>query len=109
MPVLPFIEDNQNNILAILEQAKECGASYILPSFGVTLRDRQRNFFYDKLDTHFPGVREEYERKFGNRYFAPVNDSDSLSRYFSDLCLPNNIAMRIQKKSSETANQLRLF
>ena len=109
MPVLPFIEDNQDNILAIINQAKESGASYILPSFGVTLRDRQRNYFYEKLDMLFPGLKEGYENKFGNRYFAPANNSKSLLKYFSDLCEQNNIPMRIPQKSTETADQLSLF
>src|SRR5512136_1280948 len=39
MPVLPFLEDNAENITAIVTRAKECGATYILASFGMTLRD----------------------------------------------------------------------
>jgi len=48
MPVLPFIEDNEENIRQIVEQAHAHGAAYIVPSFGVTLRDRQRAYYCDR-------------------------------------------------------------
>lgn len=49
MPVLPGLTDSVENITAIIAKASEAGASYILPSFGVTLRDRQRNYYFSKL------------------------------------------------------------
>ena len=44
MPILPFIEDNAENIAGIVAQAAAAGASYIMPAFGMTLRDRQRAY-----------------------------------------------------------------
>ena len=67
MPVLPFIEDTEENIRAIVQLAQAAGAKYILPAFGMTLRDRQRRYFYAKLDGLFPGLRPRYERTFGDR------------------------------------------
>jgi len=43
IPVLPFIEDNEEKVIQIVEQAHAHGASYIIPCFGMTLRDRQRS------------------------------------------------------------------
>jgi DNA repair photolyase len=53
MPVLPFIEDNEENIRQIITLAAGNGARYILPAFGMTLRDRQRTYYYNKLDQLF--------------------------------------------------------
>ena len=50
MPILPFIEDDEENIRRIVEQAHAHGAAYIIPWFGMSLRDRQRAYYYDKLD-----------------------------------------------------------
>ncbi len=61
MPILPFIEDNAENIAGIVAQAAAAGASYIMPGFGMTLRDRQRATYYDQLDRLFPGLREQYD------------------------------------------------
>lgn len=62
MPVLPFIEDNEENIRGVVERAADAGASYILAAFGMTMRDRQRTYFYQRLDELFPGMRRRYER-----------------------------------------------
>jgi DNA repair photolyase len=95
MPILPFIEDNEENITAIVEKAADSGASYIVPSLGMTLRDRQRSYYYDKLDKHFPGVREQYVKKFGGDYFAPANQLDSLYRHLEELAYKYKIPLQM--------------
>ena len=42
MPLLPLINDTRENVEAIVRRAKDAGASYILPMFGVTLRSGSR-------------------------------------------------------------------
>jgi DNA repair photolyase len=106
MPILPFIQDNEANITEIVAQAHEHGAAYILPSFGVTLRDRQRFYYYDKLDRHFPGLRQKYECQFGNDYFAPANQYEKLKAVFADLCGRYGIERRIRPYQTQTATQL---
>ena len=56
MPVLPFINDTTDNIESIIKGAKDSGASYIIPMFGVTLRKGSRDYFYKALDTTFPDI-----------------------------------------------------
>jgi DNA repair photolyase len=86
MPVLPFIEDTEENIREIVHLAHASGAKYTLPAFGVTLRDRQRLYYYDKLDRLFPGKRLLYEKSFGERYSAPACNARNLGRIFAELC-----------------------
>ena len=109
MPVLPFIEDTEENIAAIVEMAHEHGASYIIPSFGVTMRDRQRAYYYGKLDQLFPGLREKYERAYGDRYHCAVPNADRLAEVFYDLCQRYDISPRIIPYKPEKAEQLSLF
>lgn len=70
MPVLPFIEDSEENIRAIVRTAHECGVRCVYPFFGVTLRTNQREYFLNELDRKFPdsGLRKRYESFYGNRY-----------------------------------------
>lgn len=68
MPVLPFIEDNKENIIKIINLAAENGAKFIYPAFGVTLRDSQREYLYKKLDENFKGTRQKYIKEFGLAY-----------------------------------------
>ncbi len=96
MPVLPFIEDNAENITAIVSRAHECGASYILASFGMTLRDRQRAYYYTQLDRLFPGLRKQYEQRFGARYSAAANNAHRLEQIFREQCDRYGIATRLR-------------
>jgi DNA repair photolyase len=110
MPILPFIEDSISNINTIVQKAKQNGANYILPSFGMTLRDRQRSYYYNKLDIHFPGLSEQYHHTFGSDYFAPAQKMESLYKHFYALCERYNIPTTIPKyKCEEQVSQLALF
>ncbi len=70
MPVLPFIEDTEENIVGIVKTAHECGARFIYPAFGMTLRGRQREYYLSQLEKIFPekGLRRKYESYFGENY-----------------------------------------
>jgi DNA repair photolyase len=110
MPILPFIEDNPEDLTAIFEMAAENGASYIIPSLGMTLRDRQRRFYYDKLDQHFPGVREKYERAFGSRYFAPVRNYERLGTHLEKLSQKYNLPLSMPKFTPiKNSKQIQMF
>jgi DNA repair photolyase len=109
MPVLPFIEDNEENVRQIVEQAHAHGAAYIIPSFDVTLRDRQRAYYYERLDESFPGLRQKYERAYGDRYHCPVPDAERLASLFHDLCSQYGIATCMTSYQPGTAKQLSLF
>jgi len=56
MPILPFIEDTPENIKSIVKAAACHGANYIIPAFGMSIREGQRAHYYEKLDVHFPGL-----------------------------------------------------
>jgi DNA repair photolyase len=114
MPVLPFIEDTEENIRAIINMGHAAGARYILPAFGMTLRDRQRAYFYEKLDQHFPGLRPRYEKAFGERYSAPARNARRLGQVYADLCGRCGIATKIpvftsQKRLRVDKDQMALF
>jgi DNA repair photolyase len=109
MPVLPFLQDNPANIRAIVQQAADNGAQYFLASFGVTLRDRQRAYFYAELDRRFPGVRAQYERQFGGQYFAPAREYEGLTAVFQETCVQFNVPTRIRPYATPHPTQLSLF
>jgi len=92
MPVLPFIEDSEENVRAIVEAGREAGVTAIVASFGMTLRDRCREHYYAKLDVHFPGLRGRYERTFGERYVCPSPNVTRLEGRFRELCERYGIA-----------------
>jgi DNA repair photolyase len=84
MPVLPYLEDSPENIAEVVRRAAECGARHVVPGWGVTSRDRQREHFYRELDDRFPGVRAKYERSFGGRYHASARNTPALEATFAE-------------------------
>jgi DNA repair photolyase len=105
MPILPFIEDNEQNILSIVRLTHEHGGVYIIPWFGMSLRDRQRAHYYKALDELFPGLRAKYEARFGNRYGCPANNAGGLHEVFEEECATLGIATRFQPYRPAVATQ----
>jgi DNA repair photolyase len=109
MPILPFLEDNEENITQIVLRARDAGASYIVPSFGMSLRSGSREYYYEKLDRFFPGIRQKYEETFGLLYQCPANNVQKLVQRFHQLCEQHGIATSIRPYSRQIASQLSLF
>ena len=88
MPVLPFLEDTEANVLEVAERAAEAGARYIYPAFGMTQRDRQREHYHRELEERFPGqgLAERDRRAFGGRYWCPSPRARRLWEAFSARC-----------------------
>lgn len=95
MPVLPFIEDNEKNIVDIVNKAGYYGVKNIVPWLGMSLRDRQRAYYYKKLDELFPGVRCKYEKKYGDKYSCSVNNSKKLWNILKENCYKQGISLEM--------------
>lgn len=109
MPVLPFIEDNPENIVQIVQKAADCGAEFILPAFGMSCRNRQREYYYKQLDEHFPGISKKYRQRFGEAYSCNSPRQNELSRLFTETCQRLNIATCLIRQPNFTGQQLALF
>ncbi|MBN1803299.1 MAG: radical SAM protein [Candidatus Lokiarchaeota archaeon] len=49
MPIIPFLEDSDENLESVVKKSKESGADFVLFSPGLTLRDSQKAYFFEKL------------------------------------------------------------
>ena len=88
MPVLPFLEDSDGNIMAVVEGAARSGARFIYPALGVTMRQGQREYFLDGLERAFPGqgLKGRYLRQYGDRYQCASPRARVLWRVFTEAC-----------------------
>jgi DNA repair photolyase len=109
MPVLPFVEDSWDNVRDIVERAAECGARAVVASFGVTLRDRQRAYFYARLDERFPGLRERYAKLYGDRYVCASPDAEALRTRFEALCAERGLRTSVRPMRAPSADEPGLF
>lgn len=86
-PILPYINDTEENIRGILEMCVEARVKGIICfSMGVTLRDGDREYFYEYLDKHFPGMKLKYCKEFGNSYEINSPNNSSLMRMLVETC-----------------------
>ncbi|MBQ7506797.1 MAG: radical SAM protein [Lachnospiraceae bacterium] len=81
-PFLPFINDTRENVEAVLGLVEKVRPYGVLCKFiGCNLRDGSREYFYQKLDENFPGMRERYEAAFGKSYdLVSENNKELMER-----------------------------
>ena len=91
-PVLPFINDTEENIRGILEYCIEAEVYGIICfGMGMTLREGNREYFYSQLDRLFPHLKEKYIRTYGTQYQISSPRNDMLMKIFHQLCEDNGI------------------
>lgn len=95
MPILPFINDTEENVRSIVTKAHQHHAKFIYPAFGLTMRDHQRDYFYYQLDQHFPGLRHKYERLYHNTYSCDSPQAKHLWLVFQKECKRYGIKYRM--------------
>ncbi len=91
-PVLPFINDTQENISAILKECVRTGVKGVIDfGMGLTLREGDREYYYAALDRHFPGMKERYIKRYGNAYELPSPNAKELTKLFHGICRDHGI------------------
>lgn len=91
-PFLPFINDTEENIIELIKMCIEAKVHGILCfGIGLTLREGNREYFYKKLDEHFPGMKEKYIKKFGNSYQCTSDNNQKLMNILNYECKKNGI------------------
>lgn len=86
-PILPFLNDTEDNISGILDMCNEAKVYGILCfGMGLTLREGNREYFYEQLDRLFPGLKEKYMRMYGNQYVVESPNGKALMKLFEQKC-----------------------
>lgn len=114
-PILPFINDTEENIRNLVKACSEAGVTFIIQfGMGLTLREGNREYFYEQLDRLFPKLKQVYQMKYGNRYECKSPKSAYLTKIFVDEC--NKYGIKINTfdyekhyKKQNIIDQLRLF
>lgn len=115
-PILPFINDAEENITAILNECVRVGVKGIIDfGMGLTLREGDREYYYAALDKHFPGMKERYIKRYGNAYELPSPNAKELSGIFRNICRDNGIlstpddCFRLLREFPERYLQMSIF
>lgn len=91
-PILPFINDTRENLEGLLDYCIKANVKGIICfGIGMTLRDGNREYFYQKLDENFPGLRNKYQEKYGHSYEVVSPNAKELYQRLQEVCQANNI------------------
>ena len=115
-PILPFINDTEENLRGILDYCVRAKVRGIVCfAMGTTMREGSREHFYEKLDEHFPWVKQQYIRTFGNSYECLSPNNHRLMEIFRDTCRKHKILYKTDdvfdymRKFETKEQQLSLF
>ncbi len=96
-PLLPYINDTVENLAPILDECVRVGVKGIISfGMGLTLREGDREYYYEALDKHFPGIKQKYIDTFGNSYELPSPNTGELTKLFQEVCRKNGILYKPQ-------------
>jgi len=97
-PFLPFINDTEENLRGLLHYCIEAKVYRIVFwGFGLTLREGDREYYYSKLDEHFPGLKKVYQKKYGLSYEIASDNNEKLTKLFYETCDKHNIVYGNEK------------
>ena len=114
-PVLPFITDKEEDIKELIRLASIAGAKFIHTYMKMTLRDNQREYYFNKLDQCFSDLKEKYIKQYQNNYNCVVPNYRQLYKVFVSECNKYGILYKMSdiikayKKENKGNEQMRLF
>ena len=115
-PILPFINDTEENVTSILEECARVGVKGIIDfGMGLTLREGDREYYYAALDKHFPGMKQRYIQRYGNSYELPSPNAKVLLGILRRICKENgmlsnpNDCFRYMNELPDKYQQMSLF
>ena len=115
-PFLPFINDTKENIDGLLKYCIDARVRGIICfGIGLTLRDGDREYFYSRLDKHFPNMKERYIYTYGNSYQLTSNNNNVLMNRISEVCRNHGLMFGVEnvfsylRKFESKTEQLSLF
>lgn len=114
-PVLPFITDSEEDIKKLVQLAHEHGAKFIHTYMGMTLRENQRDYYFEQLDKNFRGLKEKYKHYYRDSYNCTVPNSKRLYQILVSECQKYGILYRMDdiikayKRETKKNEQITLF
>ena len=115
-PILPFINDTEENVAAILRECVRVGVKGVIDfGMGLTLREGDREYYYAALDRRFPGMKARYAKRYGNAYALPSPNAKALQDTLHRICSDNGIlsspedCFRFMRELPERHAQMSMF
>ncbi len=98
MPIIPYLEDDDENLEEVIRQSKRNGADFILFAPGLTLRDSQALFFINKLNnSRYKQISEPLLNLFKGKTNPPAEYVKKMHSKLMVICNEYDIPIRIKR------------
>jgi DNA repair photolyase len=98
IPIIPFLEDDEENIEQVIRQSKQAGADFVLFSPGLTMRDDQANFFIRKLQaSQYKDVVKRLLNLYKGSIYPPADYARIMHDKLYGLCAKYELPIRIKR------------
>lgn len=106
MPIVPFLCDGDENLEGVVKAARDAKVDYILFAGGMTMRDRQAEWFLRRLGDEYPELVERYlelydadmvKGEYSGSYGPPKEYSVKIHRKMFELCEKYGINYRMPR------------
>ncbi|MBX9033553.1 SPL family radical SAM protein [Gordonibacter massiliensis (ex Traore et al. 2017)] len=94
-PTLPWVTDDETTVRGVVEGAAAAGARFVYHMTGVTMRDRQRDHFLERIAAVDPALPDRYRRAFSDRYFCNSPRAAENRALFRALCKEHGLLWRM--------------
>lgn len=98
IPIIPFLEDDDENLEDVFKQSKEAGADFVLFSPGLTMRDSQAEFFIKKLkDSKYGHIIKPLLDLYKGQMHPPAEYTRKLHSRLFNLAEKYNLSIRVKR------------
>jgi len=98
MPIIPFLEDDDDNLEDVIKQSKKSGVDFVLFSPGLTLRDSQADYFLKKLkNSKYKNVVKPILELYRGQIYPPAEYVRKLHIKLLNMSEKYNIPVRVKR------------
>ena len=98
IPIIPFLEDNDENLEHIIKKSKEISADFVLFSPGLTLRDSQAQYFINKLKrSKYAQIVKPLLNLYKGEIHPPADYCKEINKKVWDLCQSFGVKVRVKR------------
>jgi DNA repair photolyase len=105
MPMLPYITDSADDLVELIKMAKRYGAQYIVPSFGVSLKEKQREYLFEQLGKYSDKVRAQYMKSYSKTRAAKIRNYNKIREIFINECIKHGISTKAPLYQTKVMNE----
>ncbi|MGN1344390.1 MAG: hypothetical protein ACI4U3_07400, partial [Traorella sp.] len=80
-------------------------STYLISDMKVTLRDHQKNYYYQKIDEYFNGLSYQYKRIYNNRYHCETLKWKENYNYLKNKCIEYSIYYQMEQMNQFVQNK----